>query len=184
MELWVTYAVTEQNPALSHQYGLAQAILWDVTLQIRRQLHEQRTYFFPTGAFFIGYKTKMKAIRRLVQLNLKPRLVDFSNFICWVEQQTFVVLIGAGVMRRIVIHKAALDSRWLRCICRTSPHAGASCPPQIWRSDRPDSWLQRCCCPAGSRGVEARVLPLRWGTVADLRTDRHTKRKSQNDAQH
>ncbi|TNN53391.1 Zinc finger protein 358 [Liparis tanakae] len=37
------------------QYGLGQAILCDVTLQIRRQLHGQRTYFFPTGAFFIGY---------------------------------------------------------------------------------------------------------------------------------
>lgn len=40
---------------LSHQYGLGQAILCDVTLQISRQLHGQRTYFFPTGAFFIGY---------------------------------------------------------------------------------------------------------------------------------
>lgn len=36
------------------QYGLGQAILCDVTLQISRQLQGQRTYFFPTGAFFIG----------------------------------------------------------------------------------------------------------------------------------
>lgn len=42
------------NLFISHQYGLGQAILCDVTLQISRQLHGQRTYFFPTGAFFIG----------------------------------------------------------------------------------------------------------------------------------
>lgn len=41
---------------VSHQYVLGQAIFCDVTLQISRQLHGQRTYFFPTGAFLIGYK--------------------------------------------------------------------------------------------------------------------------------
>lgn len=48
----------KKKPALPHQYGLAQAILCDVTLQMSRQLHGQRTYFFPMGAFFIGYQEK------------------------------------------------------------------------------------------------------------------------------
>lgn len=47
-----------EEPVLSYQYGLAQAIFCDVTLHISRQLHGQRTYFFPTGAFFIGYQEK------------------------------------------------------------------------------------------------------------------------------
>lgn len=37
-----------------HQYGRGQAIFCDVTLQISRQSHGQRTYFFPTGAVLIG----------------------------------------------------------------------------------------------------------------------------------
>lgn len=54
-----THAVSGKEEACSaYQYGLAQAILCDVTLQMSRQLHGQRTYFFPTGAFFIGYREK------------------------------------------------------------------------------------------------------------------------------
>lgn len=36
------------------QLGRGQAILWDELLQIKRQLHGQRTYFLPGGAFLIG----------------------------------------------------------------------------------------------------------------------------------
>jgi len=36
------------------QFGLGQAILWEVFLQIRRQLHGQRTYLRPAGAFLMG----------------------------------------------------------------------------------------------------------------------------------
>ncbi len=42
--------------SLSYQYGRGQAIRWDVTLQMRRQLQGHRTYFFPAGAFFIGWR--------------------------------------------------------------------------------------------------------------------------------
>ena len=40
----------------TNQYGRGQAIRWEVTLQMRRQLQGQRTYFFPAGAFLIGYE--------------------------------------------------------------------------------------------------------------------------------
>lgn len=36
------------------QFGRGQAIRFDETLQIKRQLHGQRTYFFPGGAARIG----------------------------------------------------------------------------------------------------------------------------------
>lgn len=36
------------------QLGRGQAIRWEELLQIRRQLHGQRTYFLPGGAFFMG----------------------------------------------------------------------------------------------------------------------------------
>lgn len=36
------------------QSGLGQAILCDELLQISKQLHGQRTYFLPGGAFRIG----------------------------------------------------------------------------------------------------------------------------------
>lgn len=49
---------------LSYQYGRGQAILWEVTLQIRRQLHGQRTYFFPAGAFLIGCSGKQEADKK------------------------------------------------------------------------------------------------------------------------
>lgn len=85
-----------------------------------------------------------------------------------------------------IIHRAALDSRWPRCICRTWPHAGASCPPQICRSDRPDSWwLERCCCPgcpAASMAEEARLAPPRWGMMPDLKADKHLKKRAKRDA--
>jgi hypothetical protein len=36
------------------QFGLGQAILWELPLQMRRQLQGHRTYFLPGGAFLIG----------------------------------------------------------------------------------------------------------------------------------
>ena len=36
------------------QLGLGHAIRWEELLQISKQLHGQRTYFFPGGAFLIG----------------------------------------------------------------------------------------------------------------------------------
>jgi hypothetical protein len=36
------------------QLGLGHAIRCDVSLQISKQLHGHRTYFFPGGAFLIG----------------------------------------------------------------------------------------------------------------------------------
>ena len=36
------------------QFGLGQAILWLVLLQMRRQLQGHRTYFRPGGAFLMG----------------------------------------------------------------------------------------------------------------------------------
>jgi hypothetical protein len=38
------------------QFGRGHATRCDELLQIRRQLHGHRTYFFPGGAFLIGYK--------------------------------------------------------------------------------------------------------------------------------
>lgn len=40
------------------QFGRGQAIRWDELLQINKQLHGQRTYFLPGGAFRIGYKNQ------------------------------------------------------------------------------------------------------------------------------
>lgn len=45
---------------ISHQYGLGQAILWEVTLQMSRQLQGQRTYFFPAGAFLMGCRGRQR----------------------------------------------------------------------------------------------------------------------------
>lgn len=42
------------------QLGRGQAIRWEELLQIRRQLHGQRTYFLPGGAFFMGCKVDLK----------------------------------------------------------------------------------------------------------------------------
>lgn len=42
------------------QLGRGHAIRCDELLQISRQLHGQRTYFFPGGAFRIGYKNSNK----------------------------------------------------------------------------------------------------------------------------
>lgn len=65
---------------LSHQYGRGQTILWEVTLQIRRQLQKQRTYFFPAGAFLIGCsgrQTQRKEIRRQKNsVDKKPIIPD------------------------------------------------------------------------------------------------------------
>ena len=36
------------------QFGLGQAILWLVLLQMRRQLQGHLTYFLPGGAFLMG----------------------------------------------------------------------------------------------------------------------------------
>lgn len=47
----------------AHQYGLGQAIFCDVTLQISRQLQGHRTYFFPTGAFLIGWNQRGENIK-------------------------------------------------------------------------------------------------------------------------
>lgn len=44
----------------SHQYGRGQAILWEVTLQMSRQLQGHRTYFFPAGAFLMGCRGRQK----------------------------------------------------------------------------------------------------------------------------
>lgn len=160
-----------KKPALSHQYGLAQAILCDVTLHISRQLHGQRTYFFPTGAFFIGYQEKDDNKKEVSWLEM----IDPSGWF----QQFYLFRVSNHVM---------FDSLWPHCICRTSPHAGAFCPPQIWHSDKLGSWwLERCCClgcPAVSREVGAHLVPLRWGTVPNLKADRCTTDKSQKDAQH
>lgn len=37
-----------------YQFGLGHAILWDVVLQMSKQLQGHLTYFFPGGAFLIG----------------------------------------------------------------------------------------------------------------------------------
>lgn len=42
------------------QFGRGQAIRWDELLQISKQLHGQRTYFLPGGAFRIGYTKKIE----------------------------------------------------------------------------------------------------------------------------
>lgn len=52
-----------QTTGSSHQYGRGQAILWDVTLQMRRQLQGQRTYFFPVGAFLMGCRGRQRSRR-------------------------------------------------------------------------------------------------------------------------
>ena len=44
----------------SHQYGRGQAIRWEVTLQMSRQLQGQRTYFFPAGAFLMGCRGRQR----------------------------------------------------------------------------------------------------------------------------
>jgi len=42
------------------QLGRGQAMRCEELLQIRRQLQGQRTYFFPGGAFRMGYKNIIK----------------------------------------------------------------------------------------------------------------------------
>lgn len=49
-----------QLEKISHQYGRGQAILWEVTLQMSRQLQGQRTYFFPAGAFLMGCRGRQR----------------------------------------------------------------------------------------------------------------------------
>ena len=55
-----THTHTEIN---SHQYGRGQAIRWEVTLQMSRQLQGQRTYFFPAGAFLMGCRGRQRHTR-------------------------------------------------------------------------------------------------------------------------
>lgn len=43
------------------QFGRGQAIRWDELLQMSKQLHGQRTYFLPGGAFRIGYTRKSES---------------------------------------------------------------------------------------------------------------------------
>ncbi len=47
----------------AYQFGLGHAIRCDVALQISKQLHGQRTYFFPGGAAFIGWNWKSNRMR-------------------------------------------------------------------------------------------------------------------------
>jgi len=44
------------------QFGLGQAIRCDELLHMSKQLHGHRTYFFPGGAFRIGYENKTNII--------------------------------------------------------------------------------------------------------------------------
>lgn len=69
------------------QFGLGQAIRCDEFLQIRRQLHGHRTYFFPGGALRIGCK-KGKSI---VYINLIDQTVEVSSnaYCCFLTKVTF-----------------------------------------------------------------------------------------------
>lgn len=66
--IFSTYGLSP--PHSSYQQGRGQAIRWEVTLQIRRQLQGHRTYFFPGGAFLIGQKiTATSASKPLMNVN-------------------------------------------------------------------------------------------------------------------
>lgn len=70
------------------QLGLGQAILWDVALQISRQLHGQRTYFFPGGAFLMGYR-RVKQFRLDKKENCKMIIeIEYSSNILLLLRDT------------------------------------------------------------------------------------------------
>jgi len=69
------------------QLGLGQAILWEVFLQIKRQLQGHRTYLRPAGAFLIGV-----ASVQLGHLTTCWSLFPEMSIACW---HTRHVTIGA-----------------------------------------------------------------------------------------
>lgn len=58
------------------QSGRGQAMRWEDDLQIRRQLQGQRTYFFPGGAFLIGWNREIFIAQLQVTLAIRNILSE------------------------------------------------------------------------------------------------------------
>lgn len=63
------------------QFGRGQAIRWDELLQMSKQLHGQRTYFLPGGAFRIGYGKKENVL--IVTTNTMQNIITIFTVASW-----------------------------------------------------------------------------------------------------
>lgn len=98
------------------QLGLGQAILWEELLQMSKQLHGHLTYFFPGGAFLIGYKEIVISLFILSFVNIYCCFIALTTFynmlISFARNINHCLAYSTGDHRNIATHWSLI--KWRR----------------------------------------------------------------------